>query len=52
MLIFVLDVSMEKSESIKITYEIGKVEFLDLPKNFERDTIIEGKVSVLHAVFL
>ncbi|XP_036453873.1 alpha-2-macroglobulin-like [Colossoma macropomum] len=40
------DISMEKSQSIKITYEIGKVEFLDLPKNFERDTIIEGKIKV------
>ncbi|XP_036453897.1 alpha-2-macroglobulin-like isoform X2 [Colossoma macropomum] len=40
------DISMEKSESIKITYEIGKAEFLDLPKNFERDTIIEGKIKM------
>ncbi|XP_036453943.1 alpha-2-macroglobulin-like [Colossoma macropomum] len=40
------DISMEKSESIEITYEIGKAEFLDLPKNFERDTIIEGKIRV------
>ncbi|KAL6471068.1 hypothetical protein MHYP_G00197180 [Metynnis hypsauchen] len=38
------DISMEKSESIKVTYVIGKVEFLDLPKNFEQATILEGKV--------
>ncbi|KAL6471066.1 hypothetical protein MHYP_G00197160 [Metynnis hypsauchen] len=38
------DISMEKSESIKVTYVIGKVEFLDLPKNFERDKLLEGKV--------
>ncbi|XP_036454018.1 alpha-2-macroglobulin-like [Colossoma macropomum] len=40
------DISMEKSESIQITYEIGKTEFLDLPESFERDTIIEGKIKV------
>ncbi|XP_017537977.1 alpha-2-macroglobulin-like [Pygocentrus nattereri] len=40
------DISMEKSESIKVTYVIGKVEFLDLPKNFERDTLLEGKIRV------
>ncbi|XP_037402273.1 alpha-2-macroglobulin-like isoform X2 [Pygocentrus nattereri] len=40
------DISMEKSESIKVTYLIGKVEFLDLPKNFERDTLLEGKIRV------
>ncbi|KAL7848745.1 hypothetical protein SRHO_G00203680 [Serrasalmus rhombeus] len=42
----VKDISMEKSESIKVTYLIGKVEFLDLPKNFERDTLLEGKIRV------
>ena len=52
MLIFVVDISMEKSESIELTYEIGQAELLDLPESFERDAIIEGKVSVLHAVFL
>uniref|UniRef100_A0A3B4CJL1 Alpha-2-macroglobulin-like n=1 Tax=Pygocentrus nattereri TaxID=42514 RepID=A0A3B4CJL1_PYGNA len=40
------DISMEKSESIKVTYVIGKVEFLDLPKNFDRDTLLEGKIKV------
>ncbi|KAI4891202.1 hypothetical protein NFI96_031919, partial [Prochilodus magdalenae] len=40
------DVSMEKTESIDIDYQIGKVEFLDLPKYFERKTVIEGKIKV------
>ncbi|XP_037402274.1 alpha-2-macroglobulin-like [Pygocentrus nattereri] len=40
------DISMVKSESIKLTYVIGKVEFLDLPKNFERDTLLKGEIRV------
>ncbi|KAI4885480.1 hypothetical protein NFI96_027047 [Prochilodus magdalenae] len=40
------DISMEKSGSTEISYEIGKVEFVDLPKNFERDTVIEGKIKL------
>ncbi|XP_072548192.1 alpha-2-macroglobulin-like protein 1 isoform X1 [Salminus brasiliensis] len=39
-------ISMVKSESTQITYQIGKAEFLDLPKNFERDTVIEGKIRL------
>ncbi|XP_047663989.1 alpha-2-macroglobulin-like [Tachysurus fulvidraco] len=38
--------SMAKSESISITHLIGKVEFVDLPKTFERETVIEGKIKV------
>ncbi|KAK1785749.1 hypothetical protein P4O66_003133 [Electrophorus voltai] len=37
-------ISMVKSENIQLTFQIGKVEFLDLPKTFERGTILEGKV--------
>ncbi|KAI4893875.1 hypothetical protein NFI96_029753 [Prochilodus magdalenae] len=40
------DISMEKTKSIDIDYQIGKVEFLDLPKYFERNTVIEGKIKV------
>ncbi|KAL7831785.1 hypothetical protein AOLI_G00293330 [Acnodon oligacanthus] len=40
------DISMVKSGITEITYEVGKVEFVDLPKNFERDTVIEGKIKV------
>uniref|UniRef100_W5KTC8 Alpha-2-macroglobulin-like n=1 Tax=Astyanax mexicanus TaxID=7994 RepID=W5KTC8_ASTMX len=40
-------ISMVKSERTSVTYEIGKAEFLDLPKNFERDTVIEGKIKVV-----
>ncbi|XP_047676892.1 alpha-2-macroglobulin-like [Tachysurus fulvidraco] len=38
--------SMAKSESISITYLIGKVEFVDLPKTFEWEKLIEGKIKV------
>uniref|UniRef100_A0A4W4E0Z3 Alpha-macroglobulin receptor-binding domain-containing protein n=1 Tax=Electrophorus electricus TaxID=8005 RepID=A0A4W4E0Z3_ELEEL len=37
-------ISMVKSERIQLTFQIGKVEFLDLPKTFERGTAVEGKV--------
>uniref|UniRef100_A0A8B9KUB5 Alpha-2-macroglobulin bait region domain-containing protein n=1 Tax=Astyanax mexicanus TaxID=7994 RepID=A0A8B9KUB5_ASTMX len=40
-------ISMVKSERTSVTYESGKAEFLDLPKNFERDTVIEGKIKVV-----
>ncbi|XP_017537981.1 alpha-2-macroglobulin-like [Pygocentrus nattereri] len=40
------DISKVKSGSTAITYEVGKAEFVDLPKNFERDTVIEGKIKV------
>uniref|UniRef100_A0A8B9KUG8 Alpha-2-macroglobulin-like n=1 Tax=Astyanax mexicanus TaxID=7994 RepID=A0A8B9KUG8_ASTMX len=40
------DISMVKSETISLTYQIGKVELLDLPKYFEYGTYIDGKVSL------
>ncbi|XP_066519295.1 alpha-2-macroglobulin-like [Hoplias malabaricus] len=40
------DISMTKSESTEISYEIGRAEFVDVPKNFERDKVIEGKIKV------
>uniref|UniRef100_A0AAY5EJF4 Uncharacterized protein n=1 Tax=Electrophorus electricus TaxID=8005 RepID=A0AAY5EJF4_ELEEL len=39
-------ISMVKSENIQLTFQIGKVEFLDLPKTFERGTILEGKIKL------
>uniref|UniRef100_A0AAR2LR97 NTR domain-containing protein n=1 Tax=Pygocentrus nattereri TaxID=42514 RepID=A0AAR2LR97_PYGNA len=39
-------ISVIKSKHVMLTYQVGKAEFLDLPKNFEQDTVIEGKVSV------
>ncbi|XP_060743883.1 alpha-2-macroglobulin-P-like isoform X2 [Tachysurus vachellii] len=38
--------SMVKSEIISLTYLIGKVELVDLPKTFEREKLIEGKIKV------
>ncbi|XP_060799860.1 alpha-2-macroglobulin-like isoform X1 [Neoarius graeffei] len=38
--------SMVKSVIIALTYQIGKVELVDLPKNFERGGIIEGRINV------
>ncbi|XP_035390073.1 alpha-2-macroglobulin-like [Electrophorus electricus] len=39
-------ISMVKSERIQLTFQIGKVEFLDLPKTFERGTAVEGKIKL------
>lgn len=36
---------MVKTEKIKLSFQIGKVEFLDLPTNFERGNVIDGKVG-------
>ncbi|XP_017346260.1 alpha-2-macroglobulin [Ictalurus punctatus] len=38
--------SLVKSAIIELTYQIGKVELVDLPKNFERERYIEGKIKV------
>ncbi|KAL7848740.1 hypothetical protein SRHO_G00203630 [Serrasalmus rhombeus] len=46
----VKDFSMEKYESIDITDDIGKVEFLDVPETLELDTVIEGKVMSKGAI--
>lgn len=43
---------MVKSERIQLTYVIGGATFFDLPKIFERDTVIEGKVSLLYISLL
>ncbi|KAI5098852.1 alpha-2-macroglobulin-like isoform X5 [Silurus meridionalis] len=40
------ELSIVKSEIIALTYQIGKVEFVDLPKHFEREKVIEGSASV------
>uniref|UniRef100_A0A3B4D402 Uncharacterized protein n=1 Tax=Pygocentrus nattereri TaxID=42514 RepID=A0A3B4D402_PYGNA len=37
-------ISITKSTQVQLVYQAGKAEFLDLPKNFEQDTVIEGKV--------
>ncbi|KAF7699970.1 hypothetical protein HF521_002928 [Silurus meridionalis] len=40
------ELSIVKSKIIALTYQIGKVEFVDLPKHFERERVIEGFVKV------
>ncbi|XP_066519217.1 alpha-2-macroglobulin-like isoform X2 [Hoplias malabaricus] len=40
------DISMKTSATTEISYEIGRAEFVDVPKTFERDTVIEGKIKV------
>ncbi|XP_051522154.1 alpha-2-macroglobulin-P-like [Myxocyprinus asiaticus] len=40
------DITMTKSETIKISYEIGKVTLIDLPKTYEHGSVIEGKVKL------
>ncbi|XP_060743880.1 alpha-2-macroglobulin-like isoform X3 [Tachysurus vachellii] len=40
------DNSIVKSEEIRLSFQIGKVEILDSPKTFEREKAIEGKIKV------
>ncbi|TTO95313.1 Alpha-2-macroglobulin [Bagarius yarrelli] len=40
------DISMVKSGKIRLSFQIGKVEILDSPKNFEQGKAIVGKVKV------
>ncbi|XP_007236950.3 alpha-2-macroglobulin [Astyanax mexicanus] len=39
-------ISMVQSGRTEFTFILGKAEFLDLPKHFERDTVIQGKIKV------
>ncbi|XP_077075603.1 alpha-2-macroglobulin-like protein 1 [Siphateles boraxobius] len=40
------DVVMSKYATVSITFEVGKVTFLDLPDNFEPGSVINAKISV------
>ncbi|KAK7175524.1 hypothetical protein R3I93_002440 [Phoxinus phoxinus] len=40
------DVVMSKAASVSITFEVGKVTFVDLPDYFETGSMINGKISV------
>ncbi|XP_077058469.1 alpha-2-macroglobulin-like protein 1 [Siphateles boraxobius] len=40
------DVVMSKSATVSITFEVGKVMFLDVPEYFEPGSMINGKISV------
>lgn len=39
------DTVMTKSETLSLTYEIGKVTFVDLPDVFEYGSLLKGKAS-------
>ncbi|XP_056329989.1 alpha-2-macroglobulin-P-like [Danio aesculapii] len=40
------EITMAKSESVPLTYEIGKVTLIDLPKTYEHGSVIEGKIKL------
>ncbi|KAM9468690.1 alpha-2-macroglobulin-like isoform 2-T2 [Clarias gariepinus] len=40
------EISLVKSVVIALTYQIGKVEFVDLPKTFERGGVMNGSIKV------
>ncbi len=44
--LYFTEITMTKSETISLTYEIGKVTLSDLPKTYEHGSVIEGKVSL------
>uniref|UniRef100_A0A8C1NQY6 Uncharacterized protein n=1 Tax=Cyprinus carpio TaxID=7962 RepID=A0A8C1NQY6_CYPCA len=39
-------ITMKKYKSVSLTFEIGKVTLIDLPKTYEHGSVIEGKVSL------
>ncbi|XP_067306996.1 alpha-2-macroglobulin-like [Pseudorasbora parva] len=40
------EITMTKSKSVSLTYEIGKATFTELPKTYEHGSVIEGKIKV------
>ncbi|XP_026076244.1 alpha-2-macroglobulin-like [Carassius auratus] len=42
------DVVISKATTVAITFEVGKVKFLDLPDYYEPGDVISGKISVCH----
>ncbi|XP_001923676.3 alpha-2-macroglobulin [Danio rerio] len=40
------EITMAKSESVPLTYEIGKVKVIDLPNTYEHGSVIEGKIKL------
>ncbi|KAI7807101.1 putative alpha-2-macroglobulin-P-like, partial [Triplophysa rosa] len=42
------DTVMTKSETVYLTYEIGKVSFVELPDVFEHGSVLAGKIKVAH----
>ncbi|XP_073673332.1 alpha-2-macroglobulin-like [Garra rufa] len=42
------EITMTKSETISLTFEIGKFTLTDLPKTYEHGSVIEGKIKLLN----
>ncbi|KTF78514.1 hypothetical protein cypCar_00037440, partial [Cyprinus carpio] len=42
----VIDISMERTENMILTYTIGSIKFIDLPEFFEKGSVIQAKVKV------
>ncbi|XP_077064684.1 alpha-2-macroglobulin-like isoform X2 [Siphateles boraxobius] len=40
------EITMTKSKSVTLTYEIGKATFTELPKTYEHGSAIEGKIKL------
>ncbi|TRY89588.1 hypothetical protein DNTS_018390 [Danionella cerebrum] len=40
------EITMKKSQSISLSYEIGKATLLDLPKTYDHGSFINGKIKV------
>ncbi|KAK9976811.1 hypothetical protein ABG768_022011 [Culter alburnus] len=40
------EITMRQSKFVYLTYEIGKVTFIDLPKTYEHGSVIEGKIKL------
>ncbi|KAK7171734.1 hypothetical protein R3I93_004127 [Phoxinus phoxinus] len=40
------EITMTKSESVTLTYEIGKATFTEVPKTYEHGSVIEGKIKL------
>ncbi|XP_059370480.1 alpha-2-macroglobulin-like [Carassius carassius] len=40
--------TMDKSETISLTYEFGKAMFSELPKSYEHGSVIQGKIKIVN----
>ncbi|XP_078023473.1 alpha-2-macroglobulin-like isoform X2 [Epinephelus lanceolatus] len=41
-------ISHSQGKAVKISYVIGKLSFIDTPKIYDRGSVVEGKVKVVH----
>ncbi|XP_065137347.1 alpha-2-macroglobulin-like [Paramisgurnus dabryanus] len=42
------DIMMTQSQTVSLTYEIGKVTFVELPEVFQPGSVLEGKIQVTY----